>query len=59
MKFVTYISFSSYEQPIRIPNFYNEFFVYLSFEYTLPGKSFELRLKDKKNANITVDIQNF
>ena len=27
------ISFSSYEQPIRIPNFYNEFFVYLLFEY--------------------------
>ena len=27
------ISLSSFEQPIRIPNFCNEFFVYLLFEY--------------------------
>ena len=27
------ISFSSYRQPIRIPNFYNEFIVYLIVDY--------------------------
>ena len=31
--FIVCISFSSYEQPIRIPNFYNEFFVSLFFKY--------------------------
>ena len=41
---ITIISFSSCEQPIRILNFYNKFFVSLFFKYILPGKSFELRL---------------
>ena len=30
--FEIFISFTSYEQPIRISNFYNDFFVYLLFE---------------------------
>ena len=30
--FEIFISFISYEQPIRISNFYNDFFVYLLFE---------------------------
>ena len=29
----TNISFSSYEQPIRISKFYNKFFVYLLFQF--------------------------
>ena len=33
LEWLKYISFSSYEQPIRIPNFCNEFWVYLLFEY--------------------------
>ena len=34
-QFISFSSlwFSSYKQPIRIPNFYNDFFVYLLFEY--------------------------
>ena len=37
----TIILFSSSNNQLRIPNFCNEFFVYLYFEY-LPGKSFRL-----------------
>ena len=37
---LTYISFTSYGQPIRISNFYNEIFVYLLFEFFLQGKVF-------------------
>ena len=48
------ISFSSYEQPIRIFNFYKDFFVYLLF---LKGKSFQLGSKYTKIANITVYIK--
>ena len=49
---------------IQIPNFYNDFFVYLfTFWIYLPGKSLGLRLKykkkPKKTANITVGIQKF
>ena len=32
-KFYMCISFSSYKQQIRIPNFYNDFFVNLLFDY--------------------------
>ena len=38
-----YISFSSYEQPIRIPNFCNEFFVYFLFEYFYKVTGFYLQ----------------
>ena len=38
---ISFISFSSYQQPIQILNFYNKFFVSLFFKYILPGKSFE------------------
>ena len=39
---VLFISFSSYEPPIRIPNFYNKFFVYLLFEYFYQIKVFDI-----------------
>ena len=49
----TLISFSSCKQPIRIPNFDNNFFVYLfTFWVLIPGKSFELRLKYIKKRPI-------
>ena len=32
-KILSFISFSSYEQPIQISNFYNDFFSYLLFEF--------------------------
>ena len=36
--FENFISFTSYEQPIRISNFYNEIFVYLHFEFFYKAK---------------------
>ena len=38
--FEIFISFTSYEQPIRISNFYNDFFVYLLFELFYKTKCF-------------------
>ena len=48
------ISFSSFEQPTRIPNFCNEFFVYLLFEYFYNAKVLNYY---HKNANITLYIK--
>ena len=42
--FEIFISFTSYEQPMRISNFYNEFFVYLLFELFYKTKCFLILL---------------
>ena len=39
--FEIFISFTSYEQPMRISNFYNGFFVYLLFELFYMTKCFQ------------------
>ena len=49
-----YISFSSYNQPIRIPNIYNEIFVYLFFEYFDKLKVLNSDQNTPKKANWTV-----
>ena len=58
LTFGEYYLFQLIEQPITNPEFLQRFFWLFTFWVLLPGKSFELRLKYIKNANITVDLQN-
>ena len=48
------ILFSSFEQPTPIPNFRNNFFVYLLFEYYYKVKVLNYYHNTLKNANITL-----